>query len=645
MDNVQAGGLSYRLDADAAPFAAAMKKAEGSAKAAGDAMGKSFEDASKTAEKSVDSFSSRMIDGTVKAITSLQGINNTLGALWSSGADGAEKAVTDGFNKMFGGIEGGLTALVGKIPGIWGKIGAGVLAVLQGSGALGGAFEWMKKKAASLGDDMLDAFNVSGAPQKLRDGFAALASGANASGNALGLFDEAQLKKNEEAINGWADGVKSKLDDLATGAQTALQKLAGTFKGVSDEVKAAIEVLEKHIEKQEQANELIGKDAGERAAIQAKIALIEKAGKAWDDFNEKEVEAAEAAIANARAAAALGEEWREQDRDAKDRARTIEQITQSLQRQSLMEAETADRINKSAAARAIERAQAQAQGTGRKSSVADDPEVQAAIAQRGRDAAASASKKFNTDLDETVRKQTEGYQLQTASLGANVAASTAMKLRQEEENAARRDGVILTEEQRMKIDASASALGQAAQKAAEAKDAYGELMKVGTTVASSLERAFDQFTKTGKFSFSDMVKSMLADMEKLAFRAALMPIFGGGTANSGGLLGSLLGNAFGGFRAEGGPVGSGSPYIVGEKGPELFVPRSAGTIVPNNAMSGGGGGGARDVNFTINLEGANGDETIARIASQAARQAVSAAVETSRSSMPAAQRRYQMLGA
>lgn len=49
------------------------------------------------------------------------------------------------------------------------------------------------------------------------------------------------------------------------------------------------------------------------------------------------------------------------------------------------------------------------------------------------------------------------------------------------------------------------------------------------------------------------------------------------------------------FRAEGGPVNSGKPYIVGEKGPELFVPSSSGNIVSNDKMGGGG--------VTINFNG------------------------------------------
>lgn len=54
-------------------------------------------------------------------------------------------------------------------------------------------------------------------------------------------------------------------------------------------------------------------------------------------------------------------------------------------------------------------------------------------------------------------------------------------------------------------------------------------------------------------------------------------------------------NVFGGGRANGGPVSSGTSYVVGERGPELFVPNTAGTIVPN-----GGGGRGNTINLTVN---------------------------------------------
>jgi len=92
------------------------------------------------------------------------------------------------------------------------------------------------------------------------------------------------------------------------------------------------------------------------------------------------------------------------------------------------------------------------------------------------------------------------------------------------------------------------------------------------------------------------------------FGNALSGIFGGG----GGLVGNKASNFLGGANPFSGGGGGISPFlgfanggrppvgrasIVGEKGPELFVPRSAGTIIPNNAM----GGGVTNV-VTVNVD-------------------------------------------
>jgi hypothetical protein len=63
-----------------------------------------------------------------------------------------------------------------------------------------------------------------------------------------------------------------------------------------------------------------------------------------------------------------------------------------------------------------------------------------------------------------------------------------------------------------------------------------------------------------------------------------------------GAIGGFVGDLFGGQRAAGGPVAGGKAYLVGERGPELFVPGQSGSIVPNTglampAMSAGGAGG------------------------------------------------------
>lgn len=62
-------------------------------------------------------------------------------------------------------------------------------------------------------------------------------------------------------------------------------------------------------------------------------------------------------------------------------------------------------------------------------------------------------------------------------------------------------------------------------------------------------------------------------------------------------ISGLIDRVFGGFRAMGGPVNSGSSYIVGERGPELFTPSRSGSIVPNHAL---GGSGGAVINLTVN---------------------------------------------
>jgi len=58
-------------------------------------------------------------------------------------------------------------------------------------------------------------------------------------------------------------------------------------------------------------------------------------------------------------------------------------------------------------------------------------------------------------------------------------------------------------------------------------------------------------------------------------------------------------------RAAGGPVKGGSPYIVGERGPELFVPGASGNIVPNHSL---GGGANIIVNVDASGSSVEGDE-------------------------------------
>ncbi|MDX3900221.1 MAG: tail tape measure protein [Sphingobium sp.] len=144
--------------------------------------------------------------------------------------------------------------------------------------------------------------------------------------------------------------------------------------------------------------------------------------------------------------------------------------------------------------------------------------------------------------------------------------------------------------------------------------------RAGRRIEQGLLRA----VRTGKFGFEDLRRIALSVMEDIAssaLRSAIGGVGGGLPGIGASLLGSVLGLP---GRATGGPVGPGRAYMVGERGPEMFVPTSSGTVVP-----GGAAGGARDVRVSIAVRGSPGEDAprmLARSARQVAR-AVRGALE------------------
>lgn len=136
---------------------------------------------------------------------------------------------------------------------------------------------------------------------------------------------------------------------------------------------------------------------------------------------------------------------------------------------------------------------------------------------------------------------------------------------------------------------------EAASKAAGSLDEFSKnaAENIQRTLGTELFDVLDgNFKSIGK-SFAQMMKRMVA--EALAADIA-RKMFGADAAGNltgrGGFLGTALGKigqylGFGGARAGGGDVMAGRSYLVGESGPERFVPRTAGTIVPNNMAAGG----------------------------------------------------------
>lgn len=95
----------------------------------------------------------------------------------------------------------------------------------------------------------------------------------------------------------------------------------------------------------------------------------------------------------------------------------------------------------------------------------------------------------------------------------------------------------------------------------------------------------DIFKRIASKQFNQLFDMVVPESKgTLGFLSSLTSRLNGGFGT-----GSKFGNLdIGGFLADGGPVQGNEAYVIGERGPELFVPNASGTIVPNHMLMGGG---------------------------------------------------------
>jgi len=130
-----------------------------------------------------------------------------------------------------------------------------------------------------------------------------------------------------------------------------------------------------------------------------------------------------------------------------------------------------------------------------------------------------------------------------------------------------------------------------------------ENLEKAEEAAKALDRKFEQIGESiedgivqnladaveGTQTLAEAAVNVLNQLKRKLIEVAIQNAISG--LNIGGQVGDFFEDV---FKAEGGPVNRGRPYIVGERGPEMFVPNTSGSIVPNNSL--GGGGGASVVN-------------------------------------------------
>jgi len=128
--------------------------------------------------------------------------------------------------------------------------------------------------------------------------------------------------------------------------------------------------------------------------------------------------------------------------------------------------------------------------------------------------------------------------------------------------------------------------------------------QISTTIGNDIKEGIKGLIK-GTSTLSDLLNNVADKFLDVALNQGL---FGDILGSSGPKGGGILGFLTGGKLAEGGRAAGGKSFLVGEKGPELFVPSRSGNVIPNDKL---GGGGNTSVTVNVDASGSSveGDES------------------------------------
>ena len=157
-------------------------------------------------------------------------------------------------------------------------------------------------------------------------------------------------------------------------------------------------------------------------------------------------------------------------------------------------------------------------------------------------------------------------------------------------------------EVKIEFDQSKTKLTEFAEQTKETQKNLDDMAVRGLNKMEDSLMGVMQGTMSAKDAFKSMAQSIISDLMRMAIQQQItgriagflgsMSAFGGGGSNYS--YGQLTGRP---MLAQGGIATKGQPYMVGERGRELFVPNQTGRVIPNNQL----GGGGVVVNQTINL--------------------------------------------
>jgi phage-related minor tail protein len=173
--------------------------------------------------------------------------------------------------------------------------------------------------------------------------------------------------------------------------------------------------------------------------------------------------------------------------------------------------------------------------------------------------------------------------------------------------------------ERLLVSVRADTAGFARDVAAMRGELEGPFAAGVERAGAVLENALIRALRTGRLGFEDLKRVALSAMAEIAaasIRGGIGALLGGGKGGSGNGIASALATVFAAFagapgKAIGGPVTPGRAYLVGERGPELFVPTASGRVETRAP-------GGREIRMSITINAP--PDTAARALGQSSRQ-------------------------
>jgi hypothetical protein len=173
----------------------------------------------------------------------------------------------------------------------------------------------------------------------------------------------------------------------------------------------------------------------------------------------------------------------------------------------------------------------------------------------------------------------------------------------------------------------------------EILDKNAEIAKSFDAIGNSVAEGFKGMI-TGAQSFGDAMKGIISSVIDELFRLFVVQQIVGFVSKG---LSSLTGIPLP-ARAMGGSVGQNKPYLVGERGPEIFMPGKSGTVIPTQNTRMGGGGGST-INVSVDARGATSPEMVRQQVQQGILEAAPSIVAAAEQRTISTLRRPRLAGA